>query len=272
MARWKSYIADLIPSWGGSRDTALSFEKCKRIADSVDWLCAASPESPRPTRGNGARSLYTYLQRREICEEASFYLRTCVPSTNLRLGSAALFGVDGMEYMSGDRDLEHFPHGFLVIGDYTDNGETSLLDLKNGFVYLLDIGYFLGGDRVEKVPKDDVMPDEILMKQADRFFPDIEQFLHYTVEQVRTGIVFSLWDSVMAPSEPVPGEYFLSEEKRAAYFAENLRTPVDATLLRDEAGRTLLEVARERQKPLLTAMLEEYWQDPLRFREGAGRV
>lgn len=63
---------------------------------------------------------------------------------------------------------------------------------------------------------------------------------------------------------------YVPESECARQLRLLLSMPIDAKALRDEQGKSLLDVARERGRPATVPILEAYWADPESFRIYAG--
>lgn len=240
-------------------------EEFSVIDTCMDWLYAATRQSPRPHRTNAISEIEKeFLKGRDVCGSVQHYLRTLVPSRNLNLSAFLLYSAETIYDMSEDEDLGEYKHGFLIIGDYSNSGDASFVDLRNGFVYLFSIEVFVGWKRFEEIARDAANPDAILMEKSSRYFESFESFLLYCRQEAESALVRSMWESAMGEGGPSshPDE---TDEMFARVLLNCLRTPFDALSLRNEKGQSLLDVAKERDKALQVRVLEEYWANPEKF-------
>lgn len=245
------------------------------MKERLDKLCELTMKLPKPYGSAGiAQPLQKLIQTWHVCDNASSYF-AYLPSHGIDFGFLELFDSEGIVEFSQDDLAEVCQQGFLPIGMRTTEGDPYLLDTSTGAIYLFSHervcpGYLFESDR-DGTP----ITYEHVKRLADETYFDILDFLSYLCEEIEANLSESCWFFVAGGMDREPGSrLYWPEAECAKELKLILSTPIKAKALRNEDRKSLLEIARERGRPMTVPILEAYWRDPGSFRispEGSPR-
>lgn len=237
------------------------------MREQLDRLCELATKSPKPCRSTGiAQPLQKMIGTWQVCDYVSSYL-ACLPSHGVEFGYLVLFDFEGIIEFSQDDLAEVCQQGFLPIAMRTTEGDPYLLDTRSGAVYLFSHERVCTGCLFETDRDGTTITYENVRRLADETYFDICNFLSYLCAEVEANLSESCWFFVAGGMDRDPGSrLYWPEAECVNELKLILATSLEVKALRNEDGKSLLEIARERGRPMTVPILETYWEDPGSFK------